>query len=130
MRVVVLLLLAVLSFGCGPGLWPSERTCFKVAQKTLQSDSALPAGLQWAPARQVEIYVVKNAARVDWPYTVSSSAGGTESGVYVVWLKRIARRWELDYYYRKGANDGMPAASNAPAATGAAATASTPAPQD
>lgn len=84
---------ALLAAGCR---LPSERAVYGVAVEAVK---ALPdAGSRLEPEgiRQADISVNKNAACVELPVTVTDANGVTSTRVYVVWCKRIARRWDLD----------------------------------
>jgi hypothetical protein len=93
--VVCGIAVGLLVSGCG-GM-PSERTAYRVARETVQGDPRLPDGAELYPMDEVRIYVLKNAARVDFFYDYLDG-GESRTGAYVVWLKRVARRWELDRY--------------------------------
>lgn len=84
---------------CGCSRLPAERTVYRVAVKAVEADAALPLGAELASIDQAELYVAKNAARVDIPVTFTDN-GRVTSDTYVVWIKRVARTWEFDYLYR------------------------------
>ena len=96
--VLGMILTGLLAAGCG-GL-PSERAVYRVARETVQADPGLPQGAKLYPRGEVDLYVLKNAARVDFHYDYADEDGRTRTGTYIVWLKRVARRWELDRYSR------------------------------
>ena len=93
--LIVGLIVLVCVSGC---IWPSEQSCYDVAYRTTMTDTNLPKNAVLYPIDRCKVYVCKNAAFVEILYDHSES-GRTETDSYSVWLKRIARRWELDYYY-------------------------------
>ena len=96
----LLLALAVLVVMCGGCRFPSERAVYKVAREAVSADPDLPSGARLYPIGKAKLNVAKNAARCELPYEYVNAAGETVTDSYVVWAKRIARRWELDRYYR------------------------------
>ena len=99
LTVLVLVVAAMAVTGCGEP--PSAKTCYKLAYQTAKEQGGLPPDARIAPRGEALIQVAKNAARVEIPYDYSDEAGNTVRDVYVVWLKRLKRRWEPDRYYRK-----------------------------
>jgi hypothetical protein len=87
-----LLVLVLLGTGCTE----SERGMYKTACAAVRNHSAFPEDGKTGPRRKAVIQPVKNAARVEVPYTYVDSEGKTVSDHYVVWMKRIAIRWEVD----------------------------------
>lgn len=96
-RTVTLLAAILLGAGCARA--PSERACYRAARDAVRAAPDLPKGAVLAPLSETRIQVAKNAARVQLPYEYVTASGETATDSYVVWLRRIARRWELDRYY-------------------------------
>jgi len=61
------------------------------------ADKNLPKDARVYPMDKCKVYVLKSAAMVKVFYDHLES-GRMETDSYDVWLKRIARTWELDYY--------------------------------
>lgn len=99
-HLVWMLLAALCVVGCGPALFPSERTCYKIACEALRSDPDIPGDARPLSIRHAQLHVLKNAARVDLPYEATGPDGTVQTDTYIVWLKRIARRWVADRSFR------------------------------
>lgn len=91
----LLVVAAVLTAGCAKHWMPSERSVYAGACAAVRSSGSLPAGATLPPIEGCRLYVGKSAARVDVPVTFADG-----SDTYVVWLKRIDRRWLYDRLYR------------------------------
>ena len=91
----------ILCIGCSGCSSLSERACYRAARDFLQAHVDLPENAVLAPRRAANIMVAKNAARVDLPYEYVNEAGDKVRDVYVVWIKRLKRRWEVDRFYRR-----------------------------
>jgi hypothetical protein len=81
---------------CGGCVWPSEQACYDVACKTVLADKSFPKDGKVYPIEKCKVYVLKNEGEVKVFYDHVES-GNMETDSYDVWLKRIARTWELDY---------------------------------
>jgi hypothetical protein len=97
MRNLIVFLAFAALLMCGGCVWPSEQSCYDVACKTIKADKDFPKDAKVYPLEKCKVYVLKNAAMVKVFYDHSVS-GRTETDAYDVWLKRIARTWELDNY--------------------------------
>ncbi|MBN1557375.1 MAG: hypothetical protein JW951_04440 [Lentisphaerae bacterium] len=95
----MLLLLGVLaSGGCR---WADRRAVYRVAAETVRAAVNRPDAVEVAGPGEAAFFINKNAACVELPYTSVAADGRRVEGVYVVWCKRIARRWEFDRAFRK-----------------------------
>ena len=97
MRRLITILSFVALFTCGGCVWPSERSCYDVARKTVMADKDFPKDGKILPIDKCKLYIMKSAGKVVIFYDHTES-GRIETDSYDVWLKRIARTWELDYY--------------------------------
>lgn len=105
------LLVAVMALaGCSGYIWPSEQACYDIAVRTIKADAALPQDAQLAAIQDCRLMICKSAGTVVVPFESAGTLKGKAS--YTVWLKRIARTWELDYYYKTPYYD----VTNAPSA--------------
>jgi hypothetical protein len=73
---------------------PSERVVYRVAVDAVRAQPEFNDALRPASLRKAGIFVNKNAACVELP--VLHREAGHVAAVYVIWCKRVARRWELD----------------------------------
>jgi hypothetical protein len=89
---LILIALALLNAGCTE----SKRGMYKTACKAVRNHSAFPENGKIGPKKNAVIQPAKNAARVEVPYTYVDPEGNAVSDHYVVWMKRIAIRWEVD----------------------------------
>ena len=94
MKSLIVLVLAVLLTGCG--YMPSERAVYHKACEAVRSNPGLPADAAPVSIDEAELHVAKNAAIVELPYYYTDESGERVRGSHRVWLKRIARRWEID----------------------------------
>ena len=74
----------------------SERRFYQLAVQAAKADPALPEGATLGRRSKAQFYVAKNAACVHIPYQYPGDSGDAAEGLYVVWFKRIAIRWEVD----------------------------------
>jgi hypothetical protein len=87
----VLALALCLAGGCR---MPSERAVYRVAVDAVREQPGFTDALRPASIGKAGIFVNKNAACVELP--VLHREDTRVAAVYVVWCKRVARRWELD----------------------------------
>ena len=73
---------------------------YRKAAAVVKSDPGLPEGAVLRPRKEAEFFVAKNAASIHVPFEFTNEQGEKETDTYTVWLKRIARRWEIDRYQR------------------------------
>jgi hypothetical protein len=92
---VVGVTVAALSLAAGCRM-PSERAAYEVAAAAVRGLSAESGTVEPQGIRQATIFVNKNMACVELPATVTDAGGASSARSYVVWCKRVARRWELD----------------------------------
>lgn len=71
---------------------PSERELYATARRAVLEDSRLPPGAEPAPREDARVFVAKNAASVYLPCRLEGETGAA----FMVWLKRVGIRWELD----------------------------------
>jgi hypothetical protein len=75
---------------------PSERAAYQAAREAVRTDSRLPPNAVLHDIDHVTVSVLKNAGRVDFTYDFTSPSGERKTDGYVVWLKRLGRRWVVD----------------------------------
>ena len=88
----LLVVLAVAAACCGCTA-QSKQHMFAIAGKAVKEDPSFPSDGVLHPIQDAEVYVAKNVASVRIPFDVT---GVSRKGVYTVWLKRVAIRWEVD----------------------------------
>lgn len=93
-RTVIVIALAMLFCGgCKP---LAERAVYAVAREALPECADLPERAEVGSRKEADVYVCKNAARVDIPYSYENESGSLIQGRRTIWVKRVARRWEFD----------------------------------
>jgi len=95
MKRTVLVVLGVVLL-CGCGYMPSERAIYKQARKAIEQDANIPENAKPKSIRHAKFYIGKNAGRIDLHYEYTDADGNAQTGVYPVWVKRIARTWKFD----------------------------------
>jgi len=69
---------------------------YKPAVEAVKAAKDLPAGTVVDPRHEAKLYIAKNAAQAEVPYEYTDASGSKVTDIYLVYLKRINRRWELD----------------------------------
>jgi len=92
----VVILAAVFLGGCSGVTYPPESMVYKPAFEAVKAAKDLPAGAVVDPRHEAKLYIAKNAAQAEMPYEYTDASGTKVTDVYLVYLKRIIRRWELD----------------------------------
>ena len=91
------LLAGIMGFtGCNAISYPPKRAVYQPACEAVKSAKDLPLGAVVDPRHNASVYIAKNAAQVELEYDYADSAGKPVTGTYLVYLKRINRRWVLD----------------------------------
>lgn len=91
-----IILLAALLGGCSGVTYPPESMVYKPAFEAVKAAKDLPAGAVVDPRHEARLYIAKNAAQAEMPYEYADASGKKVTDTYLVYLKRINRRWELD----------------------------------
>jgi len=86
------LVLVALVCGC---TMPSERAVYAVAKDAVRARPEVPNDAAIPRLRDVEIYVMKNAALVEIPCEFVDARGLRVKRRYAVWMRRVARTWTL-----------------------------------
>jgi hypothetical protein len=81
---------------CGACAPYSQGHLFGVAEQALRAQTNLPPAMTIGSMKDAEFFVGKNAACVYVPVEYTEASGNKRTGNYIVWLKRICTRWELD----------------------------------
>jgi hypothetical protein len=95
-QVLALILTSFFLVGCDAISYPPERMVYKPAYAAVKSAQDLPAGAVVDPQHNAKLYIAKNAAQVEMPYEYTDASGKKVTKIYLVYLKRVNRRWELD----------------------------------
>jgi len=77
----------------------SERAVYRAARRALEADPAIPENAEPMSRQHARLYVAKNAAYAEIPYTYVDDSGREYTATYGAWIKRVARTWVFD---RKG----------------------------
>lgn len=96
MKPVRLFVCLIAAMAVTAGCLSTDRTIYDVACKAVKADAKFPTNGVISPMDKCGFYVARNAACVEVYYEFVNASGATESDSYIVWVKRIARRWELD----------------------------------
>lgn len=100
-RTAVGLLALLLLSGCGQHWMPSQRAIYANATAAIHQAPDVPADIRILPIDKCRFYIAKNEARVDIPIEYTSPSGEHLTDAYIVWMKRVARRWEPHRVYRE-----------------------------
>lgn len=95
----------LLATGCS---LTDKREIRRVAYEAVKAAPEMPAGGRPAPMRQCRVFHAKNAASVDVPLIFSQPPPPPVPRSFMVWVKRIGTRWQLDGYVLLPLPDGHP----------------------
>jgi len=95
-RCIVAILAAAFLGGCSGVTYPPEGMVYKPAFEAVKAAKDLPAGAVVDPRHEAKLYIAKNAAQAEMPYEYTDASGQKITDIYLVYLKRVNRRWELD----------------------------------
>ena len=106
---VVLVLAVVFLDGCDAITYPPKGMVYKPAYEAVKAAKDLPPGAVVDPRKNAKLYIAKNAAQVEMEYDYTDMTAKKATGTYLVYMKRINRRWELDRCFPlpKSSNDAM-----------------------
>jgi len=93
--MAVILSSVVLLAVCGGCSLFEEGTMYDVGIKAVKADPAFPKNAVPAAKDKCKFFINKNAACIETPYSVSG-ATPAKGQYYIVWLKLIGDRWDLD----------------------------------
>jgi len=96
MSTKAIIAVAILTAACSGCSFTTEGTAYDIGVQAVMADPSFPKDATIGSFRSCSFYVGKSAACVEIPYFFSREADSKPKGVYVVWLKRIGTRWELD----------------------------------
>jgi hypothetical protein len=97
MRRLAVLIASVLSVGffagCDAIQYPPESTVYRPAYEAVKAAKDLPAGAVVDPKRNAKLYIAKDAGQAVIEYECTDATGRTVTDSYIVYLKRVNRRW-------------------------------------
>lgn len=96
MTVPALVLAIVFLAGCDAITYPPKSMVYKPAYEAVKAAKDLPPAAVVDPRKNAKLYIAKNAAQAEIEYDYTDMSGKKTTGIYLVYLKRINRRWELD----------------------------------
>ena len=96
MTLVALALAIVCLVGCDAITYPPKSMVYEPAYEAVKAAKDQPPAAVVDPRKNAKLYIAKNAAQAEIEYDYTDMSGKKATGIYLVYLKRINRRWELD----------------------------------
>ena len=82
--------------GCDAITYPPKGMVYRPAVAGVKAAKDLPPGAVVDPRRNAKLFIGKDAAQAQVEYDYTDASGQKVTNLYLVYLKRVNRRWEYE----------------------------------